>query len=265
MNTSVSIIGYGRLGKLFHKSLEKEGYDNISILRKEDEILLLNDLILITVPDGNIADVINEINSSGLKLKGKTIAHCSGVRGLGVFNGLKAKKLKVGCIHPLMAITESANSFQGITFDVCGDEKFTDQISSLIQDLGAEMLIVEEDQKAKLHVAAVLTSNYLITLSAMAQDVFKDDNLDSNELKKALIPLLQSAINNLDSQTPQEALTGPIIRSDVDTIKKHLEILESNLELKSAYNSLGKETVRLLGTELSDDVKLSLNSLFNEA
>ncbi len=263
MKASITIIGVGRVGKLLHQALQRAGYDQISVISKGDEILFLNDFILITVPDHSIQLVVDSISDSGLKIKGKTLAHTSGVVGLDVFSNINQKNNNIGCFHPLMAVTEHSNSFEGITFDICGDVGFVKNIIPIIDDLGGKTMIVDEHEKAKLHVAAVITSNYLVTLMAMAQELFKNSELDKEQLKRALVPLMKSAIDNLESQNPKQALTGPISRGDVASIEKHLNILKDVPNLASSYSQLGQETIRLLGDNIDEEMKLKLTTLFD--
>ena len=265
MKSTITIIGLGRVGKLLYKTLQKAGYDQISIITGEDEIVFLNDYIIIAVPDDNIQCVIDEIQQSGLNIKGKTFVHTSGVVGLDVFTRLRQNKIKVGCFHPLMAVTDSSESFQGITFDICGDKTFVKDIEPIVEDLDAHLIVVDEYQKAKLHLAAVITSNYLVTLMGMSHELFVESDLNQDQLHRALIPLMQSALNNLEMQAPPEALTGPIARGDVETITRHLSLLKDKPELKSAYQKLGSETLRLFSARITDDVMSELNKLFHEA
>ena len=264
MKASITIIGFGRLGKLLHDMLFKAGYDQISVIRKNDEILFLNDYIIIAVPDDNIPTVIEDISQSGLRLKSKIIAHTSGVVGLDVFSTFNQKKVTVGCFHPLMAITETSKSFDGITFDVCGDVKFVRTIKPIIDDLDGKTLVVDDFQKATLHLAAVISSNYLVTLMGMVEELFENSEIDQQQIKKAMIPLMQSALRNLENQSPSEALTGPIARGDYETIQKHLNLLVEKTELNRTYRRLGKETIRLLGKESTEEIKTKLLSLFDE-
>ena len=264
IKASITIIGYGRVGKLLHKSLKHAGYDHILVLTRQDKILSLNELILISVPDNNIQSVVYDIKNSGLDLETKTLAHTSGVVGLDVFSVLNQHKIKVGCLHPCMAISDTSQSFQGITFDICGDKDFINTISLLIADLNAEPMIVEEHTKAKLHLAAVISSNYLITLMGMAQELFANSNLDQNQLKKTLLTLMRSVLVNLETQTTIEALTGPISRGDYETITRHLHLLKDQPELKSTYKKLGDETLRLFGSSLDNKVLSILNKIFTE-
>lgn len=262
MNPSVTIIGYGRLGRLFEKALKKAGLDSISIIRKRSPISFLSDVNLICVPDSEIRNVVHQIVDSGIEPESKIIAHCSGTIGLTVFDELKNSNLVLGCLHPLMAITEHSDTFSGITFDVCGDEEFITRMQPVIESLHAEMLIVSEEQKTRLHIAAVLISNYLVTLMGSANEAMDSSGIPNQKLQKALLPLISSVLTNLESQSPANALTGPLARSDKQTIREHLNILEDNPELKVLYSTLGRETLRMLereGKQISNELKKILD------
>lgn len=265
MRESISIIGYGRIGKLLYTCLMDVGYDTIEIITRKDEIKSLNDIILIGVPDNNIQGVVDNLNHSEVDLRSKTLAHTSGAVGLDVFSDIDSYKTKVGCMHPCMAVSDTSTSFKGITFDICGDRSFINDIVPIVTDLKAEFMIVDESTKEKLHLAAVITSNFLITLMGMAQELFRESNIDHNQLKRTLLPLMQSALKNLENQSASNALTGPIARGDYETIKRHLTLMECNPELKSAYMLLSKETLKLISSELDEQAQFQLKKILDES
>ena len=147
MRESISIIGYGRIGKLLYTCLTSVGYDTIEIITRKDEIKSLNDIILITVPDNNIQSVVDKLKHSEVDLRSKTLAHTSGAVGLDVFSEIDSNKTKVGCMHPCMAVSDTSTSFKGITFDICGDRSFINDIVPIVTDLKAEFMIVDESTK----------------------------------------------------------------------------------------------------------------------
>ncbi|MBO6793694.1 MAG: DUF2520 domain-containing protein [Balneolaceae bacterium] len=263
---SVTIIGYGRLGALFHRSLMSVGITEIQIVKKNEWPDRLNQLVLICVPDSEIEVVSAKIANTFKGLTNQVIIHCSGTVGLSVLHKLEQKGATVGCIHPLMAVSEATTSFNNVTFDVCGSATFIGFAKSLIHLLDADMVVVEEDQKKKLHIASVVASNYLVTLMHLAQEIADSDSQNQESLKPALLSLMQSAVNNLEKSSPKEALTGPIARGDVETVSDHIELLKKhhskNLDL---YKILGKATVDMLGDRITQKEKNALIELFDES
>lgn len=265
MEPTATIIGFGRLGKLLKNSLEQIGFEKIDVINKNEEIYQLNRWVFLCVPDAQIPKVVDGLIKLSAPLESNIFVHCSGVIGLEVFDHPKLSKSIVGCMHPLMAISESSKSFSGITFDVCGSDEFIKWVSPIIAKFDAELLVIDESQKAKLHASAVITSNYMVTLMAMAQELFTESEFGPAEVKKALLPLMQSALDNLSESDPKDALTGPISRGDVIAIKNHLGQLLHHRELKSAYKILAQNTIRLLGEHLSEKQKADLKKVLDEA
>lgn len=246
---TISIIGPGRVGKALQKVLSKLEYSVVSVMGREDEITELGDIVFITTPDAEIETVAGTISKSGLDVTGKLILHCSGTVDLSPFKDFETKGAMIGCFHPLQAITEQTNDFEGITFDVMGNAGVIDQLKHLATEMGARVMEVSAHQKEMLHVAAVVASNFQVTLAHMASKIAGSSGLNHTEVQQALVPLMKSVIGNLSKLPPNEALTGPIARGDVSTIEKHLELLKDQPGLLDLYSRLGSKTVDMLGEE----------------
>ncbi len=263
---SVSIIGYGRLGSLFHRSLKSTGIVEFQVVRRNEWPDRLKKLVLICVPDSDIESVSKKIAHTFSDLQDKVIIHCSGTVGISVLNSLQQKGAIVGCFHPMMAVSEETKSFHNVTFDVCGSTSFINIAESLTQVLGARIVVVDEAEKTNLHIASVVASNYLVTLMHISQEIAGSNSQNQDSLQPAFLSLMQSAVDNLANSLPKDALSGPIARGDVGTVSDHIEILKKqhsdNLDL---YKCLGKATVNMLGDRLSQKEKNALIELFDES
>ncbi len=264
MKQTITIIGYGRVGTLLFNSLKRAGYKHISIIKKDEEISSLNECIIICVPDLNIKSVLGEIQQSGIDISGRTFAHTSGAIGLDVFSKLGNDTICVGCMHPMMAVTDTSKNFRDITFDICGSKNFVEKIKPLIHHLNGKYIVVDEQQKLNLHIAAVITSNYMVTLMGTALQLFKNSELDHTMIRSALLPLMNSVLSNLEKEVPSKALTGPISRVDISTLQKHLEIINDVPNLKDVYTILAKETINMLVHELPNKDVHTLRSIFDQ-
>jgi predicted short-subunit dehydrogenase-like oxidoreductase (DUF2520 family) len=60
-----------------------------------------------------------------------------------------------------------------------------------------------------------------------------------------LWPLVQGTLQNVNSFGLEKALTGPILRGDISTVRMHLEALRNDPGTKEVYTALGKQTLRL--------------------
>ena len=91
-----------------------------------------------------------------------------------------------------------------------------------------------------------MASNLLVTLMGMVQEVLASIDIDRREAMAILGPLLQGTLDNLTASSPEEALTGPVARGDIGTLRAHGLALRKDLpHLVPAYAALSVETVRL--------------------
>ncbi len=254
---TVTIIGFGRVGQAFYRSLPKAGYQVVSVFSKTPhEVSVfesgfpvkkeqLGELILLTVPDDEIETVSAKLCNTFSSLKGKKIVHCSGTLSSDVLLNLKAKKASVATFHPIQAISVDTNSFASTWFDVEGDEDAIEYLGKLSNVLGSNILVISKTAKPFLHAAAVVASNYLVALMKTAEEIAEIGGIDKAQSMEALLPLMQSAINNIEANGTQDSLTGPIARGDVKTVKNHVEILQNHDQLLSLYKTLGLATSSL--------------------
>lgn len=259
---TISIIGPGRVGKALQKVLSKLEYSVVTVIGRDDQIAELGEFVFITTPDSEIESVARAISKSGLEVSEKLILHCSGTVDLSPLEILEQKGANIGCFHPLQAITEQTKSFEGITFDVMGNAEVIVELKQLATEMGAKAMEVSAHQKEMLHVAAVVASNYQVTLAHLAAEIAGTSGLESSEVQHALVPLMKSVIENLTELPPNEALTGPIARGDASTIDKHLELLKDQPEFLSLYSKLGRKTVNMVRDgQLSQEQKNTLLDL----
>ncbi len=196
-------------------------YENISELINECN------MVFITVPDGQIADIWNEVSINNIT--GKIICHCSGAMSSLVFSDITGHGAYGYSIHPLCSVhshKESYKNFDNVFFTVEGHEDMLENVTGLISSLGNPVATINSDKKTKYHAAAVFASNLTIGLYHTASELLKDCGLDEIQATKALSGLFLGNCNNIVNHGTVNALTGPIDRNDIGTIKKHLGILD---------------------------------------
>lgn len=269
---TLSIIGLGKVGTALIKVLSDNDYRIVSAIYKgsvqyevkkeyseisffaniPDEADDLGDLILITVPDDAITDVVNDLYHSIGDLSGKAVAHCSGTYESKVLEVLKDKGAITASFHPNRSITDSTSDFTNTWFDVEGDEKLIQLFRNIAHDLGAEVFEIEPEQKSYLHASAVIASNYLVVLADLMIRISDKGGLSEDQSLKALIPLMRNTLDNIEQKGVVDSLTGPIARGDVNTISHHLELLSEEPGLKTLYKTFGREALRISMLENSD-------------
>lgn len=280
-----NVIGAGRLGKHIAKALSESGLANlagvcnrhqqsaiaaIAQLKTGQALACLAelpaaDIVFITTPDDMIGSIVQTLATKRLLKPNTTIIHCSGAMSSNLLLPLKAQQCHIASFHPLKAFHH--NSLDASVFSDCfctieGDEQALRLLESLFRALGAKLITIEAHKKTTYHAAAVIASNYLITLAALASDLLEQSGINSSEAKAMIANLMQSNLNNMNAApTIAAALTGPLIRGDIATINKHLQALD--LPMQSFYKAAGLLTLPL--TNLNEHQKTTFNALFQSA
>lgn len=284
----VTIIGTGRLGQVLTKRLaEKEiavksvfnrtekkarklsGELNISLsgafptIKKE-----LGHLIFFTVPDDLIEDAAEQLAQIDSDFSEFTFVHCSGNESATVLQPLREKGGVIASFHPLQSFTDKAGTsdFENIFFSMQGDRKAFRILMPLAHKIGAHAFEVSEEQKSQLHIAAVIASNYLVSLMNTSLEAASLGGLSEKQVQKALFPLIRQTLHNTSKQTIGEALTGPIARGDIKTLEKHLKYLDSRPRLQKIYALLGNETVNIARSagSIDEDQAEEMRKMFAE-
>jgi predicted short-subunit dehydrogenase-like oxidoreductase (DUF2520 family) len=215
---SVTIIGSGRVGSAVAARLRERG------VAVEPEA----DLVVICVPDDAIADV-----AAGVPV-GPWLAHVSGATSL---TALEPHERRFS-VHPLQTFTRARGPEQldGAWAAVTAE---TDEARAagrwLAETLGLRPFDLEDAERPLYHAGAAIASNYLVTLHAVASELFRA----AGAPPEALVPLMQRTIEN------GFELTGPIERGDWETVAAHRRAIRAaRPELEPLYDVLAEATAR---------------------
>ena len=195
------------------------------------------DLLLLTVPDGQIEDVWEQLRD---KISNPLlVGHCSGLQDSRIFLSpadVPAVSHSFGSIHPIMSICDKDTAYLKLPeayFTIEGDEPFIDFMDIFLSALGNPYSIIDTDKKTLYHAASVMVSNLVCSLAFEGAEVFKACGLDDEFAEKAWRPLFLGNAENIYSVGPILALTGPVERADAETVKRHLGALSG--ESKKMY------------------------------
>ncbi len=201
------------------------------------------ELIFITTPDDAIPEVINEVHWH----PGKSVVHCSGAHSLDILKPAKQVGANTGSFHPLQtfaSIKQAVENLPGSTFALEAEEPLLSTLKKLASLLDGEWIVLKPGDKVIYHTAAVFACNYMVTLVELAIDLWQTLGVPPEKATRALIPLLQGTVNNIDNIGLPDCLTGPVSRGDLGTISKHLTALEAmNSSLIGTYKALGLQTI----------------------
>lgn len=272
----VSIIGTGRLGTALAIALADQGYPIGALVARRREsarraAALLNvpsrvlalkelmdrppsDLLLIATPDDQIPKVSESLAKLDWDPDAKpTVLHTSGALSSSVLAPLRKKDWSAGSLHPLVSVSEpiaGANLLRGAFWCVEGDKRAVRLGRSLVRDLDGNSFSIDSTMKPLYHAAAVMVSGNVTALFDVALEMLGECGLTRKQAQRALLPLLTSAVKNLEKHDPARALTGTFARGDVETVKRHLAILKGNEAALQLYRLLGRRSLVLATPQL---------------
>ncbi|WP_131781969.1 Rossmann-like and DUF2520 domain-containing protein [Legionella gresilensis] len=270
-NLALSLISSGQisLGAILNKkfsnaeqthSLVKQGKPVASIMD-----LPSADITFITTPDDDIAPIALELAQKKIILPGNIVAHCSGVLSSEVLKPLQDQGCYIASFHPLKAFRADLfdqNCFKDCDCAIEGDERAIAILSTLFKPLGANLVTIDASKKTLYHAAAVLAANHLVTLATQAIELFVEAGISEQEAKPVITRLMQTSLTNIQcAPSLTAALTGPLVRGDINTIAKHINAQE-NLSTLSLYKLLSLKALPL--TNLSLTQKNLLINLLTE-
>lgn len=275
MNTSgrdretVAVIGTGRVGTAMAKLLPGRGYELAAVFDIDPGAALRAaelggvspaetaagaaaraDVVLITVPDGRIEEACRSVSRATDGLTGRKVVHMSGALTLAALAPAAAAGAEVLVVHPLQtfADTEGAtDSLPGSTFGVTCAESLREWAEGFVRSLSGRALFVPDEDKALYHAAAAMACNLMVMVEYGAQVACRGLGITDEASTEALEPLVRATARNVARIGPVGALTGPLARGDVETLRAHLEALDGrDPELARMYRAVSSWGLRLV-------------------
>ena len=207
------------------------------------EVADVADLVFITTPDSAIPLVASHVHWH----QGQSVVHCSGADSLDVLEPARQAGARAGSFHPLQAfagLEQALKNISGTTFALEAEEPLLSQLKALASLLDGEWIELRPGDKVRYHASAVFVSNYLVTLVRIALDLWQSFGVSRDQATRALLPLIQGTVGNIEKLGLPQCLTGPIARGDLTTIDKHIEALRAQDErLLSVYREMGLSTI----------------------
>ena len=140
--------------------------------------------------------------------------------------------------------------FQKAYLTMEGSEKAVAVMRSLFEGLGHTVYGLDSADKVKYHAAAVLASNAVVGLFYSAQQLLSECGFAEEESRKLLAPLITENVSSIVKNGCAKALTGPVERADVQTVKNHLAALQGSDE-EAVYRSISKKLTALANAMLT--------------
>ncbi|GAA2129329.1 hypothetical protein GCM10009760_00480 [Kitasatospora kazusensis] len=283
---AVGVVGAGRVGPALgaalqlagHRVVAASGVSTASRRRAEallpgvrlvspPQVLAAADLVLLTVPDDALAELVAGLAATGAVRPGQILVHTSGAQGCSVLEPAARAGALPLALHPAMTFTGTSVDLArlaGCPFGVTAPPELRPVAEALVVEMGGEPEWVPEEVRPLYHTALAHGANHLVTLVAQALELLRTAGVA--EPGRLLGPLLGAALDN-SLRSGDAALTGPVARGDTGTVLRHLEQLSTvSPDIGQAYRAMARATAqRAVRTgSLKEESAAALLDVLNE-
>lgn len=206
------------------------------------------DVIAIAVSDDALPQVVDMLASARFR-RGALAFHVSGGSGAAILEPLRTRGVRTAAIHPAMTFTGNpeveVQRMAGARFAITGSDKdATQQSRAIVEALGGVAVEIDEDRRTLYHAALSHAANHLVTLLAGASRALQAAGVEQPEALMA--PLVRASLENSIAKG-FDGLSGPLLRGDANTIRRHLAVLADDCpEALPAYRAMALATVEEL-------------------
>lgn len=259
---AVGVVGVGRVGAVLAAALARAGHDVVAVSAVSkasraraadllpgvpvvcvDEVLAQAGLVLLTVPDDALPDLVGGLAATGEIRRGVLMAHTSGRHGLAVLEPASRSGALPLALHPVLPFTGTRVDLErlhGTSFGVTAPEPLRAVAEALVVEMGGEPVWLTDEQRPVWHAALAHGANHLTTLVASAADLLRAIGVE--QPAQVLGPLLGAALDG-SLRSGDAALTGPVVRGDAGTVRAHLAALARVApEVLPAYVAMARLT-----------------------
>lgn len=239
----VVVIGSGNVATVLGRRMKAMGHEPLQVVSRnlDHARVLANelnceatgpygqvnksaDLYLIAVNDNALLEINKQFHLGRL-----LVVHTAGSMSMDVLQSVSSN---FGVLYPLQSLFKNMEPDTDIPFLVEGNSPETQTIiADFAGTLSGKVANATDEERLKLHVAAVVVNNFTNHLYALVEEFCRKENVDFN----LLVPLIQETAQRLATHSPSSMQTGPAIRNDLVTVEKHLRLLARFPVLKSLY------------------------------
>jgi len=215
-------------------------------------------VLCLCVGDSTISSVAAEMAERGW-WRGTVVFHSSGALASDELSPLRRKGAKVASVHPMMTfVRSSAGSMKGVPFALEGDKAAVAAARRLVEALGGESFAINKKDKALYHALGAFVSPLIVAQMAAVERIGRELGLTPRQTRKIIAPILQQTIRNYLEHGPAAAFSGPIVRGDVETVRRNLEALKRVRGAAEIYRALAKVSVEELPAKRRQDIKKAI-------
>ena len=267
----IAIIGPGRLGGALAQELHHAGYQVTEVvsrprpasLQKARRLaasvgsgavslraaILDADLVWFCVPDRDLEASARTLSRSA-HWKGKIAFHSSGAMSSDVLNSLRDRGAAVASVHPLMTfVTASAPSLSGVPCAIEGDAAAVSAARRIVGDLNGYSFKLRKEKKAVYHAWATLVCPLLVAALVTTEEVAAAAGLPAKDARRNMLPIVRQTFSNYATLGGAGAFSGPLVRGEVEVIRRHLQALGKIPGARAVYVALARSALQHLPVE----------------
>jgi predicted short-subunit dehydrogenase-like oxidoreductase (DUF2520 family) len=220
-------------------------------------------VVIVCVRDPQLDEALGEImaaTKSGLVERGTVILHTSAIADPEGLRALSDAGFPGGTFHPLVPFSDpevAADLLRKGWIGIDGENGARSASRRLAGHLGARTLDIPQGKKSAYHAAAVISSNFPVVLASIAGRLLHDIGVPDSSAYQAVESLMSGALANMKQTLPDDALTGPVVRGDAETVAKHLRAMQGRGAASEAYRALSAAAVEIAERRGVDPKKLA--------
>lgn len=241
---TIAVIGSGRAAKAIAAAARRAGVGRRPVDRAA--------IVVVAVADRAIEEVARGLaDARPAAWRGRVALHLSGARGVEALAPLRTAGALAGVLHPL-TVFGASSSPPPFAFRLEGPEAFRRAARRLAVRLwpGARELrparALDDAGRALYHAAASIVANDLVALLDGGTSLFDRIGIPRRAGEPAIARLAGDALFAAGSKGLGSGATGPVVRGDVDTVRRHLSALRRlDPELAEVHRLLSLRLVRI--------------------
>ena len=213
------------------------------------------ELVWFCVPDSQIVAAAKSL-AERMSWEDVVALHSSGALASDALAVLRDKGAAVASVHPLMTFVRGSRpSLANVPFAIEGDAKAVRVARAIVNDVNGIAYPIHKADKAAYHAWGTFASPLFTALLATAEQVAGVAGVKPQAARKRMIPILLQTLANYASFGAPAAFSGPIVRGDVETVKKHLKVLKNRPTERDVYKAIARAALLYLPTKKSGKLK----------
>ena len=278
---AIAIVGAGNFASSLAPSLRRAGYAIETVVSRVDAgslkrarrvardvgavacstppANLHSRVVWFCVPDSQIGHAA-DLLADRINWKGRLALHSSGALTSDALQTLRQRGASVGSVHPLMTfVAGSRPTLAGVPFAIEADRAAMRIARKIIKDLGGRAYPIRKAEKAAYHAWGTFVSPLFTALLATAERVAGLAGVPAKVARSRAIPILLQTLANYALLGADAGFSGPLVRGDVETVKRHLRVLRSNRQASDVYRALAMASLHYLPVKNKQELEKTLH------